>query len=173
MLSTIESLCAETRNWFTDEPVVSDYTIEGGGLSLPFLSIGQFFRIVGSKFNDGLYIYGPEGKVYHEVEWKEPYDAAKTWDSVPKVVWKETAGFALADETFHGAIWPMSVPSAFIKLAEEVMEYNKSDISKPSVLVSESFGGYSYTKNSNNTDATWQNAFKSKLRRWRKVGNVC
>lgn len=173
MLSTIEALCGEVHNYFEQSKEIGDYAIEDGGISLPFLSVGQFFRIVGSKFNDGIYVYGPDGKVMHEIAWQEALDERAVWDSVPTVVWKETAGFALADEEFHGAIWPLAIPKAFIQLAEEVKIYNESDISKPSVLVSESFGGYSYTKASNNTDSTWQNAFKSKLRRWRKAVSSC
>src|SRR5699024_9933803 len=33
------------------------YTIEDGGITLPFLQNGQYFRIVGSLFNDGVYQY--------------------------------------------------------------------------------------------------------------------
>lgn len=172
MLSTIEALCGETNNWFDEKRIIDDFTIEGGSMSLPFLSVGQFFRIVGSKFNDGLYVFGPDGKISHDVVWATPYEEGKAWDPVPTVVWKETAGFTLADETFHGAVWALCIPKAFVQLAEEVKTYNASDISKPSVLVSESFGGYSYTKNSNNTDTSWQNAFKTKLKRWKKV-NRC
>lgn len=33
------------------------YTIKGGSLELPFLLDGQYFRIVGSAMNDGVYKY--------------------------------------------------------------------------------------------------------------------
>ena len=58
MINTIESLCAEVHNYFETSKEINDYTIENGIISLPFLVPGQFFRIVGSKFNDGVYIYG-------------------------------------------------------------------------------------------------------------------
>ena len=176
MLTTIEALCAETHNWFTDKPVIDDWKIEGGSLALPFLSVGQFFRIVGSKFNDGIYIMGPDGKVAHDIDWKLPFEEGHTWDPIPTVIWKEVEGFTLADEEFHGGIWPMSIPKSFIQLAEEIKTYNDSDMAKPTPYISESFGGYSYSKgvgSTGNADNSWQKVFGTKLKRWRKAANIC
>ena len=53
-------LCAELRNWFVvpDGVHVQTYTISGGSIApLDFLQDGQYFRIVGSVFNDGVYQY--------------------------------------------------------------------------------------------------------------------
>ena len=53
-------LCAELRNWFVvpDGVHVQTYTISGGSITpLDFLQEGQYFRIVGSVFNDGVYQY--------------------------------------------------------------------------------------------------------------------
>ena len=53
-------LCAELRNWFVvpDGVHVQTYTISGGSIApLDFLQEGQYFRIVGSVFNDGVYQY--------------------------------------------------------------------------------------------------------------------
>ena len=175
MINTIEALCAETHNYFEFSKNIGDYKIEGGVLSLPFLSVGQFFRIVGSKFNDGIYVYGPEGKVSRDAEWQKAY-AESTWNPVPAVVWKETAGFTLADEEFHGAIWPLGIPKAFVMLAEEVKAYTDSDMAKASPYISESFGGYSYSKgigSTGNADNSWQKVFATKLNRFRKVANIC
>lgn len=57
----LSELCQELKNWFCDEE--SDihsgtYAIENGTLSLPFLLQGQYFRVVGSVLNDGVYKYG-------------------------------------------------------------------------------------------------------------------
>ena len=57
----LSELCQELKNWFCDKE--SDihsgtYAIENGTLSLPFLLQGQYFRIVGSVLNDGVYKYG-------------------------------------------------------------------------------------------------------------------
>ena len=56
----LTELCAELRNWFVvpDGVHVQTYTISGGSITpLDFLQEGQYFRIVGSVFNDGVYQY--------------------------------------------------------------------------------------------------------------------
>ena len=56
----LTELCAELRNWFVvpDGVHIGTYTISGGSIApLDFLQEGQYFRIVGSVFNDGVYQY--------------------------------------------------------------------------------------------------------------------
>ena len=56
----LTEICAELRNWFVvpDGVHVQTYTISGGSITpLDFLQEGQYFRIVGSVFNDGVYQY--------------------------------------------------------------------------------------------------------------------
>lgn len=53
----IERICGFIHNYFTDEIKEGTYTIEGGSVALPFLVDGQYFRIVGSALNDGVYEY--------------------------------------------------------------------------------------------------------------------
>lgn len=55
----LSELCQELKNWFCDESDIhlGTYAIENGVLSLPFLLDGQYFRIVGSVLNDGVYKY--------------------------------------------------------------------------------------------------------------------
>ena len=48
------------NNWFVVGRYDDTYTIEDGGITLPFLVDGQYFRIVGSVFNDGVYQYPAE-----------------------------------------------------------------------------------------------------------------
>ena len=57
----LSELCQELKNWFCDVETdihSNTYTIEDGSLLLPFLQNGQYFRIVGSVFNDGVHKYG-------------------------------------------------------------------------------------------------------------------
>nr|DAF86383.1 MAG TPA: hypothetical protein [Siphoviridae sp. ctmxA102] len=56
----LEELMRECRNWFVAPNGVHHgvYTIKDGSISLPFLVEGQYFRIIGSVFNDGVYKYG-------------------------------------------------------------------------------------------------------------------
>ena len=55
----LEQVLMNIRNWFTvDGGIYSGtFTIEDGGITLPFLANGQYFRICGSVFNDGLHQY--------------------------------------------------------------------------------------------------------------------
>lgn len=135
----LEKMCAECRNYFIKDIHFGTFKIESGVIEpLDFLQKGQYFRIVDSVFNDGIYQY-------------------------PAV--------NLLDETFHGAIWAMSVPPSFIALASEIEEYNKSDAGKASPYISENFGGYGYTKavGSNGKVLTWKSVFADALNRYRKL----
>ena len=56
----LTEICAELRNWFVVPGGIhiQTYTISGGSIApLDFLQEGQYFRIVGSVFNDGVYQY--------------------------------------------------------------------------------------------------------------------
>ena len=56
----LTEICAELRNWFVvpNGVHIQTYTISGGSISpLDFLQDGQYFRIIGSIFNDGVYQY--------------------------------------------------------------------------------------------------------------------
>ena len=138
----LTELCGVLRNWFETDRISGTYTVENGSITLPFLQNGQFFRVVGSVFNDGVHQY-PD--------------------------------YAMADETFDGSIWPMSVPPALLCLGEEIKAWQEKngDIAV-SPYTSESFGGYSYSKTMSGSatgagTVTWQSVFKSRLNQWRKI----
>lgn len=64
MEQTMAELCGELHNWFS--PVCNahagTYEISDGSLlDVDFIQDGQYFRIVGSVFNDGVYIYPEYG----------------------------------------------------------------------------------------------------------------
>ena len=141
----LTELCQEIKNWFDVDRVFDTFTIEGGELSLPFLQDGQYFRIVGSVFNDGVYQYPASGLT------DETFDGAVWAMAVPPAV------IALAEE---------------ISAWQE--KYGGADSAAMSPFQSESFGGYSYSKGSGSgsggTDAgSWQSAFASRLNLWRKI----
>lgn len=145
MLDTIDAVCSELHNYFDERKRIDDYTIEDGRITLPFLVDGQYFRIVGSKFNDGVYIY-------HETPAEDDPE--------------------LTDEVFHGAIWSMRMSKAFLKLCADIKTYIESDAAQASPYLSENISGfYSYTK-ANVNDTAWQNVFKNRLAAYRKVANL-
>ena len=52
----LTELCAEVKNYFIQEIFFDTYEIKGGKIApLDFLQNNQYFRIVGSVFNDGVY----------------------------------------------------------------------------------------------------------------------
>lgn len=51
----LEQVLRHLNNWFLVEIHEGTFTVENGSITLPFLLTNQYFRIVGSVFNDGLY----------------------------------------------------------------------------------------------------------------------
>lgn len=151
----LEQLLKYLKNWFkvrndVDGVYSATYTIESGGITLPFLQNGQYFRIMGSVFNDGLYIYGDDIK-----------------DGDGNVM-------TLHDETFYGTVWALAVPKAVVELSKEIETWQtKYADTVNSPYTSESFGGYSYTKagagESGAGVSSWQDVFRSKMNKWRKI----
>ena len=134
----LTNLCAELRNYFEPKKHFGTFTISGGSISpSDFLQDGQYFRIVGSVFNDGVYRYPA-----HD----------------------------LADETFKGAVWAMNVPPAVVELLQKIQEFEAAAANAPTAYISESFGGYTYTKatDENGLPVGWRTVFKNELKRWRK-----
>lgn len=57
----LDEICAYLRNWFLIRGGVhvGTYTIESSGAFMPpFLAEGQYYRIIGSLFNDGIHCAG-------------------------------------------------------------------------------------------------------------------
>ena len=58
----LAELCAEVRNYFETDKRFGEFTISGGTFApSDFIQDGQYFRIVGSTFNDGVYRYPATG----------------------------------------------------------------------------------------------------------------
>lgn len=53
----LEQVLQNLHNWFDVYREFGEFTIASGNISLPFLKTGQYFRIIGSVFNDGVYQY--------------------------------------------------------------------------------------------------------------------
>lgn len=135
----LTEVCEEIRNYFIASIHHGKFEINGGSIApLDFLQQGQYFRIVGSTMNDGVYQYPCSG---------------------------------LADETFVGAVWAMAVPPAVVALSAKIKEYCNSEQAKPSAYISESFGGYSYSKatDSNGVPLTWKKVFAKDLNKYRRI----
>lgn len=143
----LTELCQELKNWFDVARYSGTFTIENGNLSADFLREGQYFRIMGSIFNDGVHQY-PATDLNDEA-----FSGAVWALAIPKPV------IALSEEI---DAWRA--------------KYEATDGAALSPFQSESFGGYSYSKSSgysSNGDGgagvSWQNAYRSRLNMWRKL----
>ena len=146
----LTDLCQELRNWFNRnmDKWEGEFRIEDGNIRdfAGKLQPGQYFRVIGSVFNDGVH--------KNDAEHSD-----------------------LVDETFTGAVWAMGVPMAVLDLVDDIKawqtKYGSIDSEAMSPFMSESFGGYSYSKGSSSTGAssggTWQSTFASQLAPWRKI----
>lgn len=76
----------------------------------------------------------------------------------------------LIAETFTGTVQPMRVPSAFIKLAENITAYDEA-LPSAGTYVSQSFGGWSGTlaTGSDGLPADGKTKYKADINRWRKL----
>lgn len=59
----LETILTHLHNWFVvpDGIYTGDFSVKDGGMDLPFLKPGQYFRVLGSVFNDGLHQYPVTG----------------------------------------------------------------------------------------------------------------
>ncbi len=153
----LTEICQELRNWFDRDQskYYGKITIRGGVLSMDdssgfTLQDGQYYRIIGSLFNDGVHRFN------------------------------DMTDWLTDENTFEGAIWSMAIPPAVVSLSEDVeawqAKYGSIDSHAMSPFNSESFGGYSYSKSgggsgssSNNGAGTWQGVFAKRLNLWRKI----
>lgn len=146
-MAKLTEVCANIKNYFVREIKKGAFTITPGVAPLNLLD-GQYFRIVGSVLNDGV------------------------WQNTAQ----DLAG--LRSETFTGEIWSMGVPRDFEQLCEDIAAWRTKneavDSANMSPFTSESFGGYSYSKGSGGSNGggsgvTWQNQFRSRLNTYRRV----
>lgn len=138
----LEQVLIEIHNWFQTGIYPGTYTIEDGGIALPFLQDGQYFRITGSVFNNGLHRYGPEMKLLHDETF-----AGSIW--------------ALAI--------PLKVIDVADEIAEWESKYGDKVLSP---YMSESYENYSYAKSTDENSGGWQAVFKRRLNPYRKLREV-
>ena len=147
MLTVLTELCQEIRNYFERERHTGTFEITGGNITADFLQDGQYYRIVGSVFNDGVHQY-PSAELKTET-----FDGSVWALAIPDPIIK------LATE-----------------IAEWREKNEAADSANMSPFQSESFGGYSYTKSgsthssgANSGVSSWVDVFSSRLNRWRKL----
>lgn len=136
----LNELCLELNNFFEYAIYIGDVTIENGNVQTELLQDGQYFRIVGSVFNDGVYQY-PTTDLHDET-----YHGGLWAMSVPKDV------IALADE-----------------IKDWQTRYGGVDNMSPYQSESFGGYSYTKATGTGSSTAGWQDVYKSKLDIWRKL----
>lgn len=150
----LTEVCQYLKNWFDrDHPkFYGKFTISNGVLESHNdgdmgMIDGQYYRIMGSLLNDGVYQYPSEGLK------DETFEGAVWFMAIPPTV------IALSEDI---NAWQV--------------KYGGVDGTAMSPFQSESFGGYSYSKSgsgyrdgSDGGEGGWQKAFANRLKPWRKV----
>ena len=150
----IDEVCAYLKNYFDyDLPkYYGEITISNGALS-DFdgkLATGQYFRIVGSVFNDGVYKY--------------PATQLKDETFKDGAVWALALPPAFLDIVKEIEAWQTAFASADGSMMSPYTSENLANV-----------GGYSKgAAGSMNADGTptantWQGAFGARLKRWKKL----
>ena len=138
----LTEICAEIRNYFEvpNGRHFGTFTISGGSIApLDFLQEGQYFRIVGSVFNDGVYQY-PAASLTDEV-----FEGAVWAMAVPPTL------IALAAEIEEYNKSDAGKTSPYASESFGGYSYQK------------------FTDGNGGDGSRWQKAFASRLNKWRKL----
>lgn len=143
----LTELCLYLKNWFDrNQPKYYGlFEIRDGVISIIngdiIIKMNQYYRIVGSVFNDGVYKHGSE----HLID--ETFEGA---------VWLMAV--------------PADVITLSTEIAAWQAKYGTVDSTNMSPFNSESFAGYSYSKSGGSSSVpTWQSVYADRLRRYRKI----
>lgn len=159
-MTDITEYCEYCKNFFLKDYIgltdiyKGEFTIESGAFVSPdfTLKTGQYFRIVGSDVNDGVYCNKPASMAL------------------------------LNDETFTGQVWLMAVPRSFVTLCDNIAawrnKYESAGGANMSPFQAESVQGvYNYSKGSTGSTSggaavTWQSQFGKFLSAYRRISEL-
>ena len=138
----LEQVLMHLNNWFLVPGGIHEdaYTIKDGSIALPFLQNGQYFRICGSVFNDGLHRY-PAADLTDEA-----FEGTVWALAVPQAV-ASLADEIDAWETKNGA----AAVGPYQSESFGGYSYTKATDAQTGGAV------------------TWQSAFRPRLNQWRKI----
>ena len=138
----LEQVLMHLNNWFLVPGGIHEdaYAIKDGSIALPFLQNGQYFRICGSVFNDGLH----------------RYPAADLTDEAFKgTVWALAVPQAVASLADEIDAWETKNGAA------AVGPYQSESFGGYSYTKA--------TDTHTGGAVTWQSAFRNRLNAWRKI----
>lgn len=142
----ISEICAYLKNYFVnskDDVIVGEFTIENGEIHIPQAKVGQYIRIQGSTFNDGVFPANTKNltdEVFSGAVWLMhcPKDFIDIVDEIKE--WQDKY-FAVVSSPYQ---------------SESFGNYSYSMKS-------------SAANGEDGRQTTWQSVFKDRLRRWRKI----
>ena len=142
-IKVLNDLCDEVNNWFEPNHYsrhFGDFEIVNGAIYLPFLQNGQYFRIVGSVFNDGVYQY--------------PVNSLKD-ENFNGAVWEMSVPPAVEELVTQISNWE---------------EKNADVINSPYTSESFGGYSYTKKTDSTTDGVyDWRSQFRKKLNKWRKI----
>ena len=146
MKKELTDICEYLNNYFWRTKRNISLTITGGTFTVDFLKNGQYFRIVGSDFNDGVHQYPATDLI------DETFSGA---------IWSMAV--------------PQTVIDLSAKIKDWRDKYEAVGSESMSPFDSESFGNYSYSKSSSSANGGtggWQAVFGPQLAPYRRLRNI-
>lgn len=139
----LEEILNYIHNYFVKEVYRGKFSVTDGNLQVDFLQNDQYFKVVGSVFNDGVYKYGTDALTDEEF-------IGEVWAmAVPPAV------IAVADEV------------------QDWCDANADALNSPFQSESFGGYSYSKASGSNGSGGTasysWKDVFGSRLNHWRKI----
>lgn len=140
----LSEICAEIRNYFCkdEDKHFGNFTIDGGSISdVDFLQEGQFFRVSGSVFNDGVWRYPATDMI------DETFSGSVWAMRVPPSLVALSEQIEDWNEKYGEAVY-----SPFQSESVGSYSYTKSA-----------------GKENGGASADWRNAFAGQLNKWRRI----
>lgn len=141
----LTELCAHLRNWFVRSDAdkrCGTFSITNGSIDLPWVADGQYFRVIGSVFSDGVHQYPASFPV------DETFGGEIWAMAVPSDVLSLAEEIGAWEEKYRDA-----VNSPFASESFGGYSYTKRESS---------------VQGAGNA-VSWQSVFRTRLNRWRKL----
>ena len=138
----LTEICQEIKNWFDVERKFGEFTIADEHIAVDGLQDGQYFRIIGSVFNDGVHLSTDtlHDEVFNGAVWlmAVPPDVIALDAEISAWVnqYADVVASPYGSESFGGYSYSMGVRSG---------------------------------SNGTATSPTWKSTFADSLNRWRKI----
>lgn len=137
----LEEVLRHLNNYFVAEVHSGIYTVEDGSITLPFLQNGQYFRILNSVFNEGVYQYPASALT------EETFEGIIWALAVPKAVVELSEEIQKWQEEYGAKI-----NSPYTSESFGGYSYTKSSSGTTGASIN-----------------SWQDAFRGRLNQWRKM----